>query len=52
MWLLLLSLATFTPAATPNYVGIENNDTYTWQTTYDEDALEDQTEDSMEEDGR
>jgi hypothetical protein len=52
MWLLLLlSLATFTPAATPNYVGIESNDTYTWQTTYDEDALEGQIEDSMEEDG-
>ena len=51
MWLLLLSLATFTPAATPGYVGIETNDSFTWNTTYDEDALEDMIEDSLEEDG-
>lgn len=49
MWVLLLSCATFTPAATPSYVGIENNDTYTWDTTYDEDALEDYLEDYFEE---
>ena len=49
VWLLLLSLATFTPAATPSYVGIENNDTYTWDTTYDEDPLEDYIEDYGEE---
>ena len=51
VWLLLLSLATFTPAATPSYVGIENNDTYTWDTTYDDDPLEDLIEDSLEEAG-
>ena len=49
LWLLLLSLATFTPAATPSYVGIENNDTYTWDTTYDEGSLEDYFEDYFEE---
>ena len=51
MWLLLLSLATFTPAATPNYVGIANNDTYIWDTTYDEGSLEDYHEDRGEERG-
>ena len=51
MWLLFLSLATFTPAATPSYVGIENNDTYTWDTTYDDGPLEDLIEDSYEEAG-
>ncbi len=51
MWLLLLSLATFTPAATPGYVGIENNDTFTWDTTYDEDPLENYIEDNAEEAG-
>ena len=52
MWLFLLSLSTFTLAATPNYVGIENNDTFTWDTTYDEDTLKDLVEDSLEEEGK
>ena len=51
MWLLLLSLATFTPAATPGYVGIQENDTFTFDVMYDEDVLEDYYEDYWEEVG-
>ena len=51
LWLLLLSLATFTPAATPNYVGIQENDTFTFDVMYDEDVLEDYWEDYWEEVG-
>lgn len=51
MWLLLLSLATFTPAATPNYVGIQENDTFTFEAMYDGDVLEDYYEDLLEEAG-
>ena len=52
VWLLLLLLSTFTPAATPSYVGIENNDTFMWDTTYDEDSLENIIEDNFEEAGK
>lgn len=52
LWLVLLTFSSFTYAATPNYVGIETNDTFTWQTTYDEDALEDYREDYYEEQGK
>jgi len=43
--------STFTQAATPKYVGIKDNDTYIWDTTYDEEPLEDYIEDSLEEEG-
>ena len=48
VWLLLLMGSTFTQAATPNYVGIQANDTFEWSTTYDEDPLEDFYEDLEE----
>ena len=51
-WLLLLTFSSFTYAATPGYVGIEVNDTYIWETTYDEDVVEDYREDYYEEDGK
>ena len=47
--LFLLSSLSLVFAATPNYVGIEANDTFTWDTTYDEDALKDYREDYYEE---
>ena len=50
-WLLLLTVSSFTYAATPNYVGIENNDSYTWNTTYDEGPLKDYIEDVGEKNG-
>jgi len=40
--------STFTQAATPKYVGIQANDTFEWNTTYDEDPLEDFYEDLEE----
>lgn len=49
VWLLLLTLATFTPAATPSYCGVENNDSFTFNTTYDEGPLKDRREDMGEE---
>ncbi len=48
MCLLLLMGSTFTRAATPKYVGIKDNDTFEWSTTYDEDPLEDYYEDAEE----
>jgi len=45
LWLFLLSSVSFAFAATPGYVGIENNDVYTWNTTYDEGPLKDLIED-------
>jgi hypothetical protein len=51
LWLLLLTFSTFSYAATPKYVGIEANDTYIYETTYDEDTLEDYIEDFLEEVG-
>lgn len=45
IWLFLLSSVSFAFAATPNYVGIDNNDSYTWNTTYDEGPLKDYYED-------
>ena len=51
LWLLLLTFSTLSYAATPKYVGIEANNTYIYETTYDEDALEDYKEDYYEEKG-
>jgi len=51
MWLLLLMGATFTQAATPGYVGIDNNDTFIYEVIYDEDVYEDYYEDMGEEYG-
>jgi hypothetical protein len=50
-WLLLLMCATFTHAATPGYVDIENNNVYEWETIYDEGPLKDYWEDQLEDDG-
>jgi len=50
MGVLFLTLSVFTLAATPSYVGIEANDTYTWETTYDEGPWKDYVEDNMEDD--
>jgi len=51
LWLFLLSSVSFAFAATPGYVGVENNDVYTWNTTYDEGPLKDYREDVGEEAG-
>ena len=51
LWLFLLSSVSFAFAATPGYVGIENNDVYTWDTTYDKGALKDYIEDLAEDSG-
>jgi len=48
-WILILSCMPFTLANTPNYVGIQNNQSFTWNTTYDEDTLQDGYEDTFEE---
>lgn len=55
--LLLLSLlifsmyAGFAHAKTPNYVGIQNNDTYIFDTTYDKSPLKDMIKDAGEANG-
>ena len=49
LWLVLLLLTSFSYAATPNYVGIEADDTFIYDVMYDEGVYEDFYEDSLEE---
>ncbi|TFG08346.1 MAG: hypothetical protein EU539_02620 [Promethearchaeota archaeon] len=50
-WILILSSISFAYAATPGYVGIENNQSFIWNTTYDDDPFKDRIEDEGEEYG-
>ena len=50
-WILILSCIPITLAKTPGYVGIKENDTFIWNTTYDDSPIMDYEEDRGEEYG-